>query len=76
MSSAFSTSGCTPAQSTQIVVSTADEEANYFTNGTPLPSVGDNPLGAELPTGTYRIVAGQLFRILDLHAPFVERIGR
>lgn len=47
----------------QFYVSTADDEVNYFTKVSVdggVPSSPSNPL----PSGTYRVVAGQLYRIL------------
>ena len=46
----------------QISLSTADDEANYFT-GNPTPSVVPN-LGRLLPAGAYRVIDGQLCRVL------------
>ena len=47
----------------QFYVSTAEDESNYFTNipgHSEVPSSPTNPL---LP-GTYRVLAGQLYRIV------------
>ena len=46
----------------QFYFSTADDEVNYFTKVVDdgVPSSPSNPL----PPGTYRVLAGQLYRIL------------
>lgn len=46
----------------QISVSTADDEVNYFT-GQPEFPWGPNP-NTILPPGTYRVIEGQLYRII------------
>jgi hypothetical protein len=51
----------------QISLSTADDEANYFT-GDPAPSVGPKP-SRLLPAGTYRVLDGQLYRVLPGISP-------
>jgi hypothetical protein len=51
----------------QISLSTADDEANYFT-GSPIPSVVPN-LARSLPAGMYRVIDGQLCRILPGVSP-------
>jgi len=51
----------------QISLSTADEEANYFT-GSPIPSVVPN-LDRLLPAGTYRVIDGQLCRVVPGVSP-------
>jgi hypothetical protein len=51
----------------QISLSTADDEANYFT-GIPIPSVVPDSARL-LPAGTYRIIDGQLCRILPGVSP-------
>ena len=47
----------------QISVSTAEEENNYFT-GQPEASVEPRP-NAILPPGTYRVIDGELYRVVD-----------
>lgn len=55
----------------QIALSTAEEEQNYFTGVTGRPSlfgptlVGDIPM----PLGTYRIINGELLRIVPGPVP-------
>ena len=51
----------------QFSLSTADDEANYFT-GSPVASVAPD-LSHLLPAGTYRVIDGQLCRILPGISP-------
>jgi hypothetical protein len=51
----------------QISLSTADDEANYFT-GDPAPSAVPKP-SRFLPAGTYRVMDGQLYRVLPGISP-------
>jgi hypothetical protein len=48
--------------SEQLSVSTAEEEENYFTEETVVSPQA--PSEAVLPPGTYRVIDGQLFRVL------------
>ena len=47
----------------QLSVSTAEDEMNYFT-GQPELAVQPN-VDAILPPGTYRVIEGQLYRIVS-----------
>jgi hypothetical protein len=51
----------------QISLSTADDEANYFT-GNPSPPVKPDP-NRLLPAGTYRVLDGQLYRVVPGVSP-------
>ena len=55
----------------QISLSTAEEELNYFTGEEWLPS----PVEVEslFPPGLYRVVNGQLYRILEGVPPSLSR---
>ncbi len=58
----------------QLALSTAQEQENYFTRVPELRAELPHSTlvsGINLPPGVYRVVNGQLHRILDLHAPFV-----
>lgn len=60
----------------QFYVSTAEDESNYFTKvpgDAGVPSLPSNPL----PPGTYRVLAGQLYRIVPGVPPnFDEALNR
>ena len=47
----------------QFYVSTAEDESNYFTNVPGHAEVASPPASPLLP-GTYRVLAGQLYRIV------------
>jgi hypothetical protein len=49
--------------SEQLSVSTAQEEQNYFTGQPPTP-FQSNPNDV-LPPGTYRVIGGQLYRVVE-----------
>ncbi len=51
----------------QLAVSTAEEEENYFF-GQPIPTHESDPEAA-LPGGVYRVIDGQLYRVLPGAAP-------
>ena len=55
----------------QFSLSTAEDEENYF--ATPLQHRRDRVAAAELPAGTYRVVLGQLLRIVPGVAPALLR---
>ena len=51
----------------QISFSTAEDEVNYFT-GNPAPAIKADP-SRLLPAGLYRVIDGQLYRILPGISP-------
>lgn len=58
----------------QLAVSTAEEEKNYFF-GQPVPSHESDPEAA-LPAGIYRVIDGQLYRVLPGAAPIPPPEGK
>ena len=53
----------------QVSVSTAEDENNYFT-GQPEASVVPRP-SEILPPGNYRVIAGNLYRVVDSVPPTI-----
>ena len=60
--------------SEQFSVSTAEDEKNYFTGEQQGPE-RPNP-NAILPPGTYRVIAGGLYRVLGGVSPSYSGLGR
>jgi hypothetical protein len=56
----------------QLSVSTAEEENNYFTGQQP-PVMQLDP-NVILPAGTYRVLAGRLYRVVDGIPPSIELV--
>jgi hypothetical protein len=62
------------AEEQQLVISTADDERNYFTVAhevAPVPA--SSPV---LPPGVYRVVNGDFFRIVDATPPAPDEKSR
>lgn len=55
----------------QFYVSTAEDELNYFTEIAGTESIPEHPPTA-LPSGTYRVLAGQLYRIVPGIPPSLD----
>ena len=62
------------AQEQQLVISTAEEERNYFTAAhEAAPARVSSPV---LPAGVYRVVNGDFFRIVDATPPLPREKNR